>query len=198
MSLPPPSFPQQPPGASFGTGAMPPWPGQPGVLTLQRQVSEGELSTIALASRRHVLYPVLGWATLAGAVLLALLGALIGGGVAAWVMPLTFVVLVGVSAAIGLPLGAAVAKSITRQQLGPARVLTVAWNEFGFSYVSWTRSLTVQHREVRRIHDRGGVWLIRFRVRSLVDPYLIALPKDLVPQAAMEQWRALGVKGLPA
>ncbi|WP_147433636.1 hypothetical protein [Galactobacter caseinivorans] len=172
----------------------PPLPGQPGVHSVQRQLTEAEIAALATAPRRKILFPLLGWSYLAVLVVVGVVTFLLAG----WQATILFLVLItfafGVAAAIGVPLGSRLAKNTVRSRLGPDNVLTVAWDQGGFSWVGWGATISAPHRDVKWAKRAGQTWVIRFRIRNATDPYVIALPLDFVPDAALQQWRAQGVQ----
>ncbi|WP_394160174.1 hypothetical protein [Galactobacter valiniphilus] len=179
-----------------------PVPGAPGVETLARAISPEENEARGRASYLRSLTTVL----LPMLVVLGLVVVLFSAWIlraapidsaAAWFVPLgtwLFVCVVGVG--IGLPIGLAATRRRAEDELGLGRVLTVAWNQAGFSIAGLRGLRSVPFSDVRSVR-RGGSndWfvMIRLRVRFIsAEPYIIALPGDLVPAWALDRLYSQG------
>jgi hypothetical protein len=176
--------------------AVPPLPGAPGVETLARALSPEENQARARVVYGRALMqgaaPMLGIGGVVCVVLMAMLAAATG--LSPWIVALVtaivWVLVCALGIGIGVPLGLALSRRRAEAELGPGRVLTVAWNEFGFSVAGFRGVRSVPLSDVRAVR-RGGVndWfvVVRTRMRFVsTEPYILALPADLVPQRALD------------
>lgn len=169
-------------------------PGAPGVQTLSRPLSAEENAARAWAAymvpMRRMFFPTVG---IAGAALVLLVG-LVSRFSAAWMVgvAVTWIVVVGLGVAIGMPLGASVSRARAEAELGPGRVLSVAWNDQGFSIPSRRGLRFVAFDDIVRVSREGkDGWFVVVRTRmsaSMVEPYVLALPPDLVPGQRLQAW----------
>lgn len=169
-------------------------PGAPGVETLSRPLSVPENAARARAAymvgMRRMFFPTVA---IAGVALVLLVG-LVSRFSVAWMVStaVLWIVVVGIGVAIGMPLGASLSRARAEAELGPGRVHSVAWNEQGFSIPSRRGLRFVAFDDIVRVSRQGrDGWFVVVRTRmsaSMVEPYVLALPLDLVPGRRLQAW----------
>lgn len=179
-----------------------PVPGGPDVETLARAISPEENQARGraayLRALMHSMVPMLA----IGGLVAVLLGAslLTMGRVPWWAGAVAiggfWVLVCGLGVAIGLPLGLAVNRNRAEDELGVGRVLTTAWNQLGFTIAGLRGMRSIPFSDVRAVRRAGpNDWfvVVRLRMRFIsAEPYIIALPGDLVPAWALDRLYSQG------
>lgn len=165
-------------------------------VTISRPLAPQEIDHNARAMRRVALWPMFGIVFGAGWVVLMLL---IGVMTDWWstiliVMSVVWLLVFGFALAIGIPLGNVVAARRARHELGLSGLLTVTWNDAGMRIVAENLARSAAYPDIRRVRFTHGVVVLRLRLVSLWAPYLVALPADFAPDAAVKRIAASGGK----
>lgn len=166
-------------------------------VVISRPLSPAEATARARATQRAALWPMLGYVLGGTWLAMAPFTLLLGEGWFAGFVLLTvcFGITIGLALAIALPITRATTAAQARHELGFSGVLTAVWSTHGVRILGENLARTIPYRDIRAVRAVGGFLVLRLRVAlAPTAAYLIALPRDFVPPAALARLRATGTR----